>query len=128
MADTLSAILIKVMVRSKQLVILWMLCLQMLFGSVAATGLSVHDDLHVATVHQLALDHHHHDNFSSHFDHDDGAGTHAHAVDSFQSFGLIQETTSDLKPVGGQKQPVLLMVRPPDIFLEGLLRPPKTTL
>ena len=116
------------MIRFKRLIALWFLCSQVLFVSVAGAGVAAYDDLHVATAHQLALDHHHHDDFSSHFDHDDGAGTHAHTVDSFQSFGLVQENRSDLKPFGGQKQPVLLIARPPDIVLEGLLRPPQMLL
>ncbi|MEN9794428.1 MAG: hypothetical protein RJA17_968 [Pseudomonadota bacterium] len=116
------------MIRFIRLVGLWFLCSQVIFVSVAGAGVAAHDDLHVATAHQLALDHHHHDDFSSHFDHDDGAGAHVHAVDSFQSFGLVQENTSGLQPFGGQKQLALLSARPSDIFLEGLLRPPQLLL
>jgi len=82
----------------------------------------------VATAHQLALDHHHHDDFSAHFDHEDGAGTHVHVVDTFQSFGMVQENTSNLKPFGSQTQQALSLVCPPYIFLEGLLRPPQLLL
>jgi hypothetical protein len=116
------------MIRLQRLLALWFLCLQVLFVSVAGAGVAAHGDLHVATAHQLALDHHHHDDFSSHFDHDDGAGAHVHVVDSFQSFGLVQENTSNLKLFGGHKQPVLLIARPPEIFIEGLLRPPQMLL
>ena len=112
----------------KKLLARLFLCSQILFVSVAGAGLAAHDDLHVATAHQVALDHHHHDDFSAHFDHDDGAGTHTHAIDSFQSVGMVQENTSNLKPFGSQTQQVLSLVRPPDIFLEGLLRPPQLLL
>jgi hypothetical protein len=116
------------MVRFKRLIAFWFLCAQVLFVSVVGIGVAAQDDLHVATAHQLALDHHHHDDFSSHFDHDDGAGAHVHVVDSFQPFGLIQENTADLKPFGSQTRQFLSLVCPPDIFLEGLLRPPQLLL
>jgi hypothetical protein len=114
--------------RQKHSKVLWFCCLLVVFVSVAGLGVAAHDDLHVATAHQLALDHHHHDDFSSHFDHDDGVGAHAHVVDNFQSFGLAQEHSSDWNLFGSQKQPVLSLARPPDIFLEGLLRPPQMFL
>ena len=116
------------MSRFKRLIALWFLCSQVLFVSVAGASVAAQDDLHVATAHQLALDHHHHDDFSAHFDHEDGAGTHVHVVDTFQSFGMIQENTADLKPFGRQTEQVLSLVCPPDIFLEGLLRPPQLLL
>ena len=116
------------MSQAKKILALLFLCSQMLFASVAGAGVAARDDLHVATAHQLALDHHHHDDFSSHFDHDDGAGVHVHAVDSFQSFGMVQENTSNLKLFGSQTQQVLSFVCPPDIFLEGPLRPPQLLL
>jgi hypothetical protein len=112
----------------KRALALWFLCSQMLFGAAAGANAATYDDLHVATAHQLALDHHHHDDFSSHFDHDDGTGTHVHVIDSLQPFGLIQENLSVLRLIGDQKQPTLLIARPPDIFLEGPLRPPQTLL
>ena len=116
------------MLQAKKLLALLFLCSQVLFVSVAGAGVAAHDDLHVATAHQLALDHHHHDDFSSHFDHDDGAGAHVHVNDTFQPVGLIQEDTVDLNPFGSQTQHVLSFVRPPDIFLEGPLRPPQLLL
>jgi hypothetical protein len=112
----------------KRSLALWFLCWQIFFVSVTGAAVATHDDLHVATAHQLALDHHHHGDFSLHFDHDDGAGTHVHAVDSFQSFGLAQEHSSDWSLFGSQRQPALFLARPPDIVLEGLLRPPQMRL
>ncbi len=117
------------MSRLKRLLCLWILCSQVLFISVTGSGVAAtYDELHVATAHQLALDHHHHDDFSSHFDHDDGTGAHVHVTDSFQTFGVVHENISDLKLLGSQEQPALLIASPPDIFLEGLLRPPQTRL
>jgi hypothetical protein len=116
------------MTRLKRLLALWFLCSQVFFVSVAGAGVTAYDDLHVATAHQLALDHHHHDDFSSHFDHDEGAGAHVHVVDSFQSVGLIQENIPGLRLFGAQKQSIFGISRPPDIFLEGLLRPPQRLL
>ncbi len=116
------------MTRLKRLLTFWFLCSQVLFVSVAGAGLATYDNLHVATAHQLALDHHHHDDFSSHFDHEGGADTHVHAMDSFQSVALIQEKSSDVKRCSAQQQPALRMTWPPDIFLDGLLRPPQTLL
>ncbi len=116
------------MARMKRALALWFLCSQMLFGSAAGANAAAYDDLHVATAHQLALDHHHHDDFSSHFGYDDGTGVHVHVIDSFQPFGLIQENSSVLRLIGDQKQPTLLIARPRDIFLEGPLRPPQTLL
>lgn len=112
----------------KRILFFWFLCSQVLFASIAGAGATAHDDLHVATVHQLAVDHHHHDDFSSHFDHDDGSGAHVHVVDSFQSFGLAHEQPSAWNLVGSQKQPGLSIAKPPVVFLEGLLRPPQMLL
>ena len=114
--------------RIKRYLALYFLCSQVLFVSVAGANTASYDDLHVATVHQLALDHHHHDEFSSHFDHDDEAGSHTHVVDSFQPFGLVDGGSSDFRVIGGQTQPTLAIARPPAIFLEGLLRPPQTLI
>ncbi len=101
----------------------------MLVVSISSSGVAAaYDQLHVATVHQVAIDHHHHDDFSSHVDQDDSTGAHIHVVDSFQPFGLIQENSSDVKLFGCQTQSNLLIARPPEIFLEGLLRPPQTIL
>ena len=116
------------MIRLKRFLAFCLLYLQLLFVSVAGAVVATHDDLHVATVHQLALEHHHHDDFSSHFDHDDGSNSHVHAVDSFLSVGLVAQNPSAFDLLGGQKQPVLLISRPSDIFLEGLLRPPQILL
>lgn len=91
-------------------------------------GAAVSDDLHIATAHQLALDHHHHDDFSSHFDHDDGVAAHVHVVDTYQSFGLVQEDSQDWNFLVSRKQPSSMVVRPPDVFLEGFLRPPQLIL
>lgn len=100
----------------KRLLVFWFLCSQVLFASIAGAGATAHDDLHVATVHQLAVDHHHHD---------DGSGAHVHVVDSFQSFGLAHEQPSAWNLVGSQKQPGLSIAKLPVVFLEGLLRPPQ---
>jgi hypothetical protein len=116
------------MVRLKKLLALWFFCSQVLFVSVSGASVAAYDYLHVAAAHQVALDHHHHDDLSSHFDHDDGTGAHVHVNDSFQPFGLIRENSSVLSLIGNQKQPTLLIARPPDIFLEGPLRPPQTLL
>ncbi|MEY3952597.1 MAG: hypothetical protein RL320_1399 [Pseudomonadota bacterium] len=114
--------------RSAQRLARWLILLLVLFGSVTWVSASAHDELHVAMAHQLAQEQHHHDDFSSDFDHGDESVTHVHVTDTFQSFGMVQESTADLKPVGSQTQPVLSLVCPPDIFLEGLLRPPQLLL
>ncbi|MGA0038045.1 MAG: hypothetical protein ACO3TI_07215 [Aquiluna sp.] len=114
--------------RIKRYLALYFLCSQVLFVSVAGANATTYDDLHVATAHQLALDHHHHDEFSSHFDHDDGVGSHTHVVDNSQSYGLVEEGSNNFGVFGGQTQPTLVIARPPAIFLEGLLRPPQTLI
>jgi len=112
----------------KQSLTVWLLCIQLLFVSVAGANLSVYDNFHLATAHQLALDHHHHDDLSTRFDHDDGAGTHVHLADSFQPVGLLPETPSKLKPSGANRRLSLSINPPLDIFLAGLLRPPQALL
>ena len=116
------------MVRIKRMASLLFLCSQILFASGVASNVAANDELHVSIAHQVAIDHHHHDEFSPHFDHDDVAGSHTHVVDSSQSFGLIQEGSSDFGVIGGQTRLTLAIARPPAIFLEGLLRPPQTLL
>jgi hypothetical protein len=113
---------------SKNPFVLVLVCLQLVIGSAAGLGVSAHNTLHVATAHELMLDHHHHDDFAVHVGHDDAAGTHAHSGDSFQSVGLLDGEGAKLNGFASHKQPVLLIAQPPDIFLEGLLRPPQILL
>ncbi len=101
---------------------------QMLVVSVAGARMAVNDDFHVAQDHQLAQEHHHHDAFSIHFDHDDYSGSHVHAADSFQPAALFADDALALRPLGSNQRFRAGSSPPPDIFLDGLLRPPQTLL
>jgi hypothetical protein len=104
------------------------LCLQILFLSVAGAGISTSDDLHVATSHDLAVDHHHHDAFSLHFDHEDGNKPHVHATDSLQSIALAPLTLALIHFTKAEVKSRLSVDPPADIFPDGLLRPPQLIL
>ena len=89
---------------------------------------SVKTDIHIASSHQVLVDHHHHNLFEAHPDHEAGSGAHAHAADSVQTNALVSDkgqwvyAAAAITPLG------LPPHLPPDVFLEGLLRPPQNTL
>lgn len=79
-----------------------------------------HDGFHLATAHQLAVDHHHHDAFRSHFEHEDRVGSNLHLSDNFQAIGLPLESPSAVMPLNGGKQQGTAVASPIEVFLEGL--------
>jgi hypothetical protein len=89
---------------------------------------SIKTDMHIASSHQVPIDHHHHNLFEAHPDHEAGSAAHAHAADSVQTNALVPDkgqwvyAAAAITPLG--LHPHL----PPDVFLEGLLRPPQNTL
>ena len=103
-----------------------LIVLQMLLVSFA--GAVTRDGLHVETVHELAVDHHHDDAFLSHFDHDDESGLHVHVADNVQSLALVAENVSSAGFHGRDAQLSLRADQPRAVFLEGLLRPPQLLL
>ncbi len=80
------------------------------------------------TVHVQDVDHHHHDDESLHLSSDrDSSAPHFHVDDGFQTIGLTEhfgDTRFAALPNG---QPHTNSSEPPNVFLDGLLRPPSAT-
>jgi hypothetical protein len=112
----------------KSFVTVALVCLQMLFVSVAGAGISASNDLHVATSHEQVINHHHHDAFSSHSDHSDSSEVHHHTGDSLQSIALVPEMLDPIHITDSEARQRLSLDPPLDIFLDGLLRPPQMIL
>ena len=97
---------------------------------VAWVGLqaSVKNDMHIASSHQMAVDHHHHNLFEAHPDHEGNSAAHAHAADSVQTNALVSDKGQRVYAAAVITPLALPPHLPPDVFLEGLLRPPQNTL
>lgn len=86
------------------------------------------DEIHQVLSHEQVVDHHHHDAFSTHADHHNGENGHQHTSDNFQTSAL----TSDLNAFSFLARTEALRAphpkEPSSVYLDGLLRPPRTTV
>ncbi|MDO9025919.1 hypothetical protein [Zwartia sp.] len=116
------------MKKIKTFTLLILLSCQLAFASVAMSFSSSQNAIHQLYSHDLNIDHHHHDAFSMHLEESNGEAKHQHATDA--------SLTADLAPLAStmiakpEKQRIAIgnQLVPPDIFLEGPLRPPRTHL
>ena len=114
--------------KSEKFAISCLLCFQMLFLSIAGASTSVSDEVHLALAHQTAIDHHHHDELSAHFDHDDVADSHVHVLEHLQPMVLIAVRIGVTHTSNQDRLSGLVSATPPDVYLSGLLRPPQPLL
>jgi len=86
------------------------------------------NEVHQAFSHDQAIDHHHHDSFVTHVDHPNSEPAHQHGSDSFPTSALI--TSNDFLPVNQVTSDLIAFSpkQPLAVFLDGLLRPPRTFL
>jgi len=86
------------------------------------------DSLHVITTHQKAIDHHHHDEFSLHFDHEDTSLSHQHNADGIQHIALLCKNNFLLTQAGISRLQIPLFESPTSAFLKVPFRPPQFNL
>ncbi|MCM0035122.1 MAG: hypothetical protein NBV66_04970 [Burkholderiaceae bacterium] len=83
------------------------------------------NEIHQVLSHNEAIDHHHHDAFTTHFDHETADSTHQHFTDSFQSPALLA-SRGLLSAFPTASPPTAFNpIEPPAVFIDGLLRPPR---
>ena len=101
------------------------LCLQIMTLNLSMSHAAIFENIHELTEHSVTIDHHHHDLYLSHLDHEDIDTPHLHITDSFQTIGLLDTCNKD--HIFGES----LVLRalsdraPPEVFLEKFFRPPR---
>jgi len=84
--------------------------------------------VHQAFSHDLTIAHHHHDAFSTLVDTNFSETAHHHVTDNFPSSALLPDF-GQLSVISSIKSITTFNPRlPPTVFLDGLLRPPRTTV
>lgn len=100
-------------------------CIQIFFINLSMSHAAIFENVHELTEHSVSIDHHHHDPYLSHLDHEDIDTPHLHITDSFQTIGLLATCNKD--HIFGE--PLALRTlsdrAPPEVFLKKLLRPPR---
>lgn len=113
------------MIRITRAIFSLFLCLNIFAVSLHGNLINFADKLHVMTSHQIAIDHHHHDAYSLHLDHDDVNTVHQHAGDNTQNIAVLSDD---------HLYPTLLKVirvrgalfdQPPSAFIKAPFRPPQ---
>lgn len=87
---------------------------------------SASNEVHLAFSHDQSVDHHHHDAFATHFDHSGGDVAHQHVSDNFQSSALVSNSAVLSATAVVESRVTFNPQAPPSVFLDGLLRPPRT--
>jgi hypothetical protein len=83
------------------------------------------DNLHVMTTHQVAIDHHHHDAYSLHLDHDDVSMAHHHAGDATQNIAVLSDNHLYPTLLKVIRVRAALFDQPQSVFIEAPFRPPQ---
>jgi len=103
-----------------------MLSCQLAFASVAGAFTSSLNDVHQSFLHSQDVEHHHHDAFSTHNNDKDGDTAHQHFTDSFQTIAIVPQVSKQAFKLEGERTRLATLLAPPDVYLDGLLRPPQT--
>lgn len=93
--------------------------------SVAANEIHQVLSRHQVLPHHQVVDHHHHDAFATPSDQSNVDPTHQHATDSFQSPDLLMSIGLLSAAMTTSVQVAFRPQKPPAVFLDGLLRPPR---
>ena len=83
------------------------------------------DNLHVMMTHQVAIEHHHHDSFSLHIDHDDVNMVHQHAGDSTQNLALLCDNNLSTPLLKVSRVHLPRLEQPTSALIEAPFRPPQ---
>ena len=113
------------MIRKIRAIFSLLLCLNLfaisLFGSLSNFA----DNLHVMTTHQVAIDHHHHDSFSLHIDHDDVNMVHQHTVDYVQNIAVLVDNNLSTPLLKVSRVHLPRIEQPASALIEAPFRPPQ---
>ena len=113
------------MTRKTRTIFSVLLCLNIFAISLYGNLVNFADNLHVLTTHQVAIDHHHHEEASLHLDHDDVNMVHQHAVDHVQNIALLLDHNLSAPLLKVSRVHLPRIEQPTSALLEALFRPPQ---
>jgi len=113
------------MIRITRAIFSLFLCLNIFAVSLHGNLINFADKLHVMTSHQIAIDHHHHDAYSLHLDHDDLNMVHQHAVDYFQHIALLYDDSLSTPLLKVSRVHLPRIEQPASALIEVPFRPPQ---
>jgi hypothetical protein len=113
------------MKRLNSLFVALLLSCQLSFAAAYESFNVAANEVHQVFSHDHAIDHHHHDAFSAHFDHASVDPAHQHLHDNAQTSALLPVVDAFLVPPISNASLVFYPNAPPFVFLDGLLRPPR---
>jgi len=114
------------MIKKTRAIFSLLLCLNIFAISFYGSVINISDSFHVMTTHQAAIDHHHHDSFSLHIDHDDSSMVHQHTVDYFQNLAVLCNNKLLLTLINLSRVRSASFELPPSAFIDGPFRPPQS--
>ncbi len=113
------------MIRKTRAIFSLLLCLNLFAISLYGNLNSFAENLHVMTTHQVAIDHHHHDAYSLHLDHDDVNMVHQHAVDYVQNIAVLCDNNLSAPLLKVSRVHLPRIEQPASALIEVPFRPPQ---
>jgi hypothetical protein len=113
------------MIRKTRAIFSLLLCLNMLAVSFYGSVINISDSFHVMTTHQAAIDHHHHDSFSLHMDHDDVSMVHQHVGDYAQNIAVLCDNNLSIPLLEVSQVHLTRLELPTSAFIKTPFRPPQ---
>ena len=113
------------MIRKTRAIFSLLLCLNLFAISLYGCLINFADNLHMMTTHQVAIDHHHHDSFSLHIDHDDVNMVHQHTVDYVQNIAVLVDNNLSTPLLKVSKVHLPRIEQPASALIEAPFRPPQ---
>ena len=105
------------MIRKTRAIFSLLLCLNLFAISLYGSLINFADNLHVMTTHQVAIDHHHHDSFSLHIDHDD--------VNMVQNIAVLVDNNLSTPLLKVSRVHLPRIEQPASALIEAPFRPPQ---
>jgi hypothetical protein len=113
------------MIRKTRAIFSLLLCFNIFAISLYGNLINFADNLHVMTTHQVAIDHHHHDAYSLHLDHDDVNMVHQHAVDYVQNIAVLCDNNLSVPLLKVSRVHLARFEQPASALIETPFRPPQ---
>jgi hypothetical protein len=113
------------MTRKTRTIFSLLLCLNIFAISLYGNLVNFADNLHVLTTHQVAIDHHHHEEASLHLDHDDVNMVHQHAVDHVQNIAVLLDHNLSAPLLKVSRVHLSRIEQPTSALLKAPFRPPQ---
>jgi hypothetical protein len=101
------------------------LCLQLALLIGLAPAIASGEHYHQTMSHGLTIDSHQHANVIAQADTNDLGSNHVHNSDSLQLHGMVSAGSSDTPHLRHKQAFMVYQIDYADIFLDGLLRPPR---